>query len=132
MRETAETLQTLVLLMTLLLQVIMTLSFVYILRFLVQAVKELATSMAPLSAKQKPVVEETLKSCAAPTIVLPTPPTLPRYKCARCDVRLPEQPVTSKIIGDLTLLIYKCGRCGKHTEVDPTTGEKKEVEAPVS
>jgi DNA-directed RNA polymerase subunit RPC12/RpoP len=48
-----------------------------------------------------------------------TPPEIKRYKCHRCDAKLPETPTHSIVKDEVTLLVFKCRRCGKETEVNP-------------
>lgn len=134
MRDTIETLQTLVLLLTVLLQVITALGFVYSFNLLIKALKQLATTVS----EPTKVVIQTHEHVETP---VPPPPQhapppqansapLPVFKCARCDARLPATPLASRGDGDVVILIYKCGRCGKHSGVNPITGDVKEVVAP--
>jgi hypothetical protein len=127
MKETIDALQTLVLLMTLLLSVIMLLGFVYVFRLLLAALKQLAQFasdrpvIAVQPAPQAPAaqVEKHAPAAEKPEDAPKALSSLPRYRCHRCDAKLPESPVSSRIDGTTTLLNYKCGRCGKQTEVNP-------------
>jgi hypothetical protein len=131
MKETLDTLQTLVLLMTLLLQTIMVLGIVYSFRLILQVLREFASGNADAIRSLLKTIEaplgESKGSFIAPTNPLPPPPppsdpAIPRAKCHRCQAKLPEVPKDSRIDGEATILIFKCGRCGKDTDVDANTG----------
>lgn len=48
------------------------------------------------------------------------PPALERrYKCHRCNAKLPAEPTHSVIKETINYLVFKCRRCGKETEIDP-------------
>jgi hypothetical protein len=127
MKETLDTLQTLVLLMTLLLQTIMVLGIVYALRLILQALKDLAVSNAQVTRRvlsaidERPVPEPSIDPAPAHAEAS-AQPAIPRAKCHRCQAKLPEVPKDSRIDGEATILVFKCGRCGKDTDVDATTG----------
>lgn len=127
MKETIDTLQTLILLMTLLLHVITMIGTVYCFSFLVPVLKDLALFRLTLP-RVSIQTSETTASCPSPEQDKPPVKTveekvtvstlLPRFKC-KCKARLPEIPLSSRVTAEGTLLTYRCGRCGKETEVDP-------------
>jgi RNase P subunit RPR2 len=123
MKETIDALQMLVLLMVLLLSLVMLLGFVYTFRLLLAALKNLGQTAAdkPLVTSQTHTATATVEKAVEIEKAIDTPKAvaLPRYLCHRCNGRLPETPVSSRIDGDATFLKYKCGRCGKETEIDP-------------
>lgn len=134
MKDAIDALQTLILLLTVAIQLAILLGVVNTLRWIIPLLRELREM-----ARDKPVVQivQTNTSGAAATPAVPvivtaetelvdTPkkeqaPALPRYNC-RCKVRLPETPIHSVVRENTTFLVYKCGRCGKMMEVNPVDG----------
>lgn len=124
MKEVIDSLQTLVLCLTLLLTVFTLGWVVYAFRRVVILFNGLIEEFEKprvyaQTATTTAAVESEVRQAEAqaPEAV----PPIKRYPCHRCKAKLPEVPTHSRIEGETTFLVFKCKRCGKETEVDPAT-----------